>query len=161
MNDVKSSASVVVSEILDVFQDKRGWFMVVEYVGDLEKEIALFLIVKAMLPAKAQFLGHARNAERLTGKARTENVVSGNIRDRHLVNVAVRFLAKIGLVGDLGVFIPIGGEHTGTARALKSNAKTADPAKQINEPKLFSPGISVAVGRRFLVQNARTEAGAF
>lgn len=161
VNDFKCPALVVVSEIFDILQNERGGLMVFENVGNLEKEVALLLVVKAVLPAKAQFLGYARDAERLAGKACTENVMRGNVRDGHLMNVPVRFFAKISLIGDLGVFVPIRGKHAFAACPLKCEAKTADSAKKVNETEVFLGCQTIhLVGGRALAQCARAIAGA-
>ena len=86
-----------------------------------EKEIALFQVFEAVLLA--------RDAERLAGEASAKYVMGWNVRDGHLANVAVRVFAKIRLIGDLGVFVPIGGEDTFAARPLKREAEAADPAE--------------------------------
>jgi hypothetical protein len=51
------------------------------------------------------------------------------------VNVAVRTLAEICLVGSLRVLVPIARKHALAARSLEGNAKATDAAKQINETK--------------------------
>ena len=51
--------------------------------------------------AEAQLLGDARDAERLAGKAGTENVMQWNGGVRHGINVPVRTLAEVGLVAKL------------------------------------------------------------
>jgi len=51
-----NQALVVSAQILDVFQYKRRGLMIVEDIGDPEEQVALFLIVKTMLPAEAEFL---------------------------------------------------------------------------------------------------------
>ena len=108
--------------------------MVFEDVGYLEEKIALFLILKAVLSAKAQFLGDAGDAEWLARKAGAEYVVRRNVRNGHLVDVPVRFLPEIRLVGDLGMFVPIGREHTFSTGTFKSDAKAADAAKKVDKP---------------------------
>lgn len=101
VDDLKRPALVVVPEVLDVFQNERGRFVIFEYVGDLKKEVALLVVVKAMLPAKAKFFGDAGDAEWLAGKSSAEDVVLGNVGNRHLVDVTMWFFAEVGLVGDL------------------------------------------------------------
>jgi hypothetical protein len=48
-------------------------------------------------------------------------------------DVAVRLLAKIRRVGELRVFVPVGGEHAPAPGAFKRNAESADAAKKVNE----------------------------
>lgn len=81
--------------------------------------VALFLVLEAVLFAEAQFLGDARDAERLAGKAGAQDVVRGNVRHGHGMDVAVRALAVIGFVGDPGLLVPVGGEDaSATGRGL-------------------------------------------
>jgi hypothetical protein len=47
------------------------------------------------------------------------------------MNVAVRSLAVIGFVGDLGLLVPIRGEDALAARALEGEPETANTAEQI------------------------------
>jgi hypothetical protein len=49
------------------------------------------------------------------------------------MDVAVRRLAKIGGVGLLRVFVPVGGEHAPAPGALKREPEAADAAEEVNE----------------------------
>jgi len=121
-----------------------------------EEQVALLLVVKAVRLAEAQFFGHARDAERLAGKAGAKNVVRGNVRHRHGMDVAVRRLAEIGGVGLLRVFVPVGGEHAFAPGTLKREPEAADAAEQINKPKLALRATAVGVvSNGFLVQILR------
>jgi len=99
----------------------------------IQAEVALFLVLEAVLFAEAQFLGDARDAEGLAGKSGAQDVVRGNVRHGHGMNVAVRALAVIGGVGDLGLLVPVGGEDALAARALEGEPEAADAAEEVNE----------------------------
>ena len=86
-----------------------------------------------MFPTKAQLLGDARDAEGLAGKASAQNVMWRNVRDGHLVDVPVRLFPKVCFIRDLGVVVPIQGEHAFAACELEGEAESADTAKQVNE----------------------------
>ena len=60
-----------------------------------------------MLASEAVFLGDTSQAEWLAWKTGTEDVMRGDFRRRNRVDVAFGFFAKIDLVGNLRVFIPI------------------------------------------------------
>ena len=107
VHDLKRAALVVAAEVLHVLQHKRLGPVVINDVREGEEEVALFLVLEAVLLAEAQFLGDARDAEGLAGKAGAQNVVRGNVRHGHGMNVAVRSLAVIGCVGDLCLFVPV------------------------------------------------------
>jgi hypothetical protein len=57
--------------------------VVVNQFGQLEEEVALFLVLEAVFLAEAEFLGDARDAERLAGKAGAEDVVRRDGVVRH------------------------------------------------------------------------------
>ncbi len=118
---------------VDVLQHERRGPVVINDVGQREEEVALFLVLEAVLFAKAQFLGDARDAERLAGKAGAQDVVRGNVRHGHGVDVAVRALAVIGFVGDLRHLVPVGGEDALPTRALEGVTESANAAEEINE----------------------------
>ena len=135
VNDLERAALVVAAEILHVFQHERGRLVNIDNVRQREEQVALFLVLETVLFAEAQFLGNARDAERLAGKTGTKNVVLRDLINRHRMDVAVRFLAKISRVGFLRFLIPIRGENAFTTGFFKREAETADAAKQINETK--------------------------
>ena len=54
IDNIERLAAVMAFEVLDVLQDKSCGTMEVEDLGDGEKEIALFFVVKAVLAPKAQ-----------------------------------------------------------------------------------------------------------
>jgi len=107
--------------------------VVINDVREGEEEVALFLVLEAVLFAEAQFLGDARDAEGLAGKSGAQNVVRGNVRHGHGMNVAVRTLAVIGGVGDLRLLIPVGGENALAARALEGVAEAPNAAEEVYE----------------------------
>lgn len=86
-----------------------------------------------VLLAEAEFLGDARDAERLAGKAGAKDVVRRDGVVGNGVNVAVRLFPKIRLVGDLRLFVPVGGEDTFATRALEGDAEAANAAEEVNE----------------------------
>ena len=117
------------AEVLHVLQHKRGRLVVINYRLDIEEEVALFLVLEAVLFAEAQFLGDARDAEGLARKSGAQNVVRGNVRHGHGMNVAVWALAVIGFVGDLSHLVPVGGKDALAARALESVSESANAAE--------------------------------
>jgi hypothetical protein len=133
INDVEGLAAIVTLEVLDVLQDEGGGAVEVEDVGDGEEEVALLHVLEAVLAAEAQFLRHSRDAEGLAGEAAAEDVVRGDVGDGDAVDVAVRALAEIGLVGLLAEFVVVGREDAFTARLLERDAKAANAAKKVNE----------------------------
>lgn len=133
VDDLKRAALIVAAEVLHVLQHERRGPVVINDVGQREEDVALFLVLEAVLFAEAEFLGNARDAERLTGKAGAQDVVRGNIRHRHGMNIAVRRLAEVGGIGLLRVFVPILGENAAPARALEGEPKSANAAEEVNE----------------------------
>src|ERR1039458_4127593 len=111
VDDLKRPALVVAPEVLNVLQHKRGGLVALDDFRQREEQVALLLVVKSVRLAEAQFFGDARDAERLAGKAGAKDVVGGNVRHRHGMDVAMRRVAEIGGVGLLRVFVPVGGEH--------------------------------------------------
>lgn len=93
--DFEDAALVVPDEMLHILQHEGGRFVVLENVGDGEEEVALLFVLEAVLAAEAVFLGNAREAEGLAGKAPTENVELGNVGDGHRVDVAVGSSPKL------------------------------------------------------------------
>jgi len=134
-DDLKRAALVVAAEVFDVFQDKRGGLVIFNDVRQREEKVALLLVLKAVLPAEAQFFGDARDAERLAGKSGAQNIVLWNVCDRHGMNIAMRPLAEIGGVGFLRLLIPIRGKDALATCLLKCKAETTDAAEQISEPE--------------------------
>ena len=108
VDDLKRAALVVAAEVLHVLQHERRGSVIINDVGQREEEVALFLVLEAVLVAEAQFLGDARDAKGLAGKAGAQDVVRGNVRHGHGMNVAVGAFAVIGFVGDLGLLVPVG-----------------------------------------------------
>lgn len=147
VNDLKRPALVVAFEVLHVLQNKRGGLVELDDFRGGKEQVALFLVVKAVRLAEAQFLGDARDAERLAGKPGAKNVVFWDISHCHGMDVAVRCLAKIGCVGLLCVFVPVRRKDTITTRFFKCDAKAADATKQINELQFATRALAVgAIG---------------
>lgn len=154
INDLKGAAPVVAVEVLQVLQHEGGRLVVVENVGDGEKEVALLHVLEAVLATEAVLLGDAREAEGLAGKAAAQNVELGNVGHGHRMNVAVRGLAEVGGVGLLADLVPITGKDALRPRPLEGDAETADAAEEINEAKFpFRRGTVHAVGGRVLAEN--------
>src|ERR1051325_1165411 len=133
VDDFERAPWVVPQQVLHVFQHERGRLVMVQDGGDVEEEVALLLVLEAVLAAEAEFLRDARDAEGLAGKSGAENVERRNVGDGHGVNVAMRFLAEVGFVGDLRVLVPIAGENALAARALERDAEPANAAEEIDE----------------------------
>ncbi len=129
VNDLKRAALIVAAEVLHILQHERLWLVVLDDAGQREEEVALLLVLEAVLFAEAQFLGDARDAERLAGKSGAQDVVRGNVRHGHGMNVAVRALAVIGFVGYLRLLVPVGGEDALATGALEGVAEAANAAK--------------------------------
>ena len=108
MDDVECLATVVVLEVFDVLEDERGGAVEVEDISDGEEKVVLLDLLEAVLATEAQFLRHARDAERLTREAAAEDVVGGNVGDGDAVDVAARSLAEIRLIGLLAEFVVVG-----------------------------------------------------
>jgi len=66
-------------EVLDVFQHEGVGLVAVNEVGQFEEEVALFLVLEAVFFAEAQFLGDARDAERLIGKTSAQRMLCGGM----------------------------------------------------------------------------------
>jgi len=107
VDDLKRPPLVVALEVLHVLQHEGGGLVKLDDFRERKEQVALFLVVKAGRPAETLFFGNTRDAERLAGKSPAKNVVGRNIRDGNGVNVALRFLAKVGGVGLAGIFVPI------------------------------------------------------
>jgi len=142
VNDLKRAALVMADQMLHVFQNESGGAMVLDGIGNGEKEVALFFVLETVFLAQAQLLGDARDAEGLAGEAAIENIMRGNIGHGHGVDVAVGFLPEVRFVGDLSLRVPVGGKDALAARPFEGDAKAADAAKEINETQ---PG---AIGAR-------------
>lgn len=78
MDDLEGAPFIVPLEVFHVFQHERVGLVMVNQVREFEKEVALFLVLEAVFLAEAQFLGDARDAEGLAGKAGAQNVVRRN-----------------------------------------------------------------------------------
>ena len=135
VNDFEGPALVVPDEMLHVLQHERGRFVIVENLGDGEKEIALFYVLETVLASETVLLGDAREAERLAGKATAQDVEPGDVGHSDGMDVAMRFLPEIRLVGLLTEFVPVAGEDALRTRSFKGDAEPANAAKQINEPQ--------------------------
>ena len=133
VDDFERAPFVVPQEVFHVFQHERGRLVMVQDGGDVEEEVALLLVLEAVLAAKAEFLRNARDAEWLAGKSGAENVVLRNVGERDGVDVAVRFLAEVGFVGDLRESVPITGEDALAARLVECDAEPANAAEEIDE----------------------------
>jgi hypothetical protein len=109
----------------------------------------LLLVVEAVLSAEAVFLGNAGEAERLAGKPAAKDVVSRDVSHGYRMNVAARFFTEIGLVGDLGEFVPVGGEHALPSGFFKGDSESSNPAEEVDEAKrTWQVSVEhVAVGR--------------
>lgn len=116
--------------MLHGLQHKGGRLVLIEDFRDGEEEVALFLVLKAVLTAEAVLLGDAREAERLAGKAATENVELGNVGHRYRMNVAVRRLAEVGGVGLAAEPVPVAGEDALRTRPLEGDPEAANAAEE-------------------------------
>lgn len=101
--------------------------------SEVEEQVALPLVLEAVLAAEAEFLGDARDAEGLAGEAGAEDVELRDVGHGHVVDVAVRRFAEVGGVGDLGVLVPVAGEDALGAGALEGDPEPANAAEEVNE----------------------------
>lgn len=133
MNHCKCAALIMAFEVLDVLQHECGGLMVVEYLCDGEKEIALLLIIEPMFPAETVFLGYPSETEWLTWKTTAQNIVGRHVSDGNSVNITMGFFAEIRRVRYLRMFIPIGGEHALASDFFESDAKATNTTEEIDE----------------------------
>ena len=77
-----------------------------------KKRLPCFTSSKPCFAAEAQLLGDTRDAEGLAGEAGAKDVVRRDVGDRDGVDVAVRALAEIRLVGLLAELVVVRGEDT-------------------------------------------------
>jgi hypothetical protein len=101
--------------------------------SNVEKQIALSLVFKAMLSPQADFLGDPRDAEGLAGEARAKNVMLRDTGNRYGVDVPNGSFSKIGRVRLLTESVPIGRKHALRARMCEGDVETADPTKQVKK----------------------------
>jgi hypothetical protein len=132
-DDAEGAALVVALKVFDVFQHEGLGPVVVNEFGELEEEVALFLVLEAVFLAEAEFLGDARDAERLAGKAGAQDVVRRDGVVRHGIDVAVGTLAEVGFVSDLRLPVPVGGKDAFAARPFEGEAEAADAAEEVYE----------------------------
>src|ERR1051325_3785388 len=112
--------------MLHVFQHKGARFVVFDDVGDSEQQVFLLFALEPLLPSQTQFFRYTGDAEWLTGKARAQDVVRRNVCDRYFVNVAMRSLTNVLLVGLLPILAPNARPKALAAGALERNPKPAD-----------------------------------
>lgn len=132
-DDAEGVALVVAFQVLHVLQHEGVGPVEVDQLGEFEEEVALFLVLESVFLAEAEFLGDARDAEGLAGKAGAEDMVRRDGVVRHGVDVAVRFFPEVFRVGDLRLRIPVGGEDALAAGFLKRDAEAANPAEEVDE----------------------------
>ena len=135
VNNLKRAALVMATQVLHILQHKGGRLVVIDDRLKVKEEVALLLIVKAGGTAKTLLFGNAGNAERLAGKSRAQDVVRGNLRHCHGMDVALRFLGKIGGVGLARILVPIRGENALSPGPLKRQPEAADAAEEVDETK--------------------------
>jgi hypothetical protein len=100
-----------------------------------KKRLPCFSSSKPCLRPRLFFFGDAGEAEGLAGEAAAEDVVRGDVGDGDGVDVAVRLLAEIRLVGLLAEFVVVGGEDASAARFFEGDAEAADAAEEIDEAR--------------------------
>ena len=146
------------AEVLHVLQHEVRGLVVVEDLRDGEEEVALLLVLEAVLAAEAVLLGHAREAEGLARKAAAEDVVRRDVGYGHGMDVAMGFLAEVRLVGLPGILVPVAGEDALRARLLEGDAEPADAAEQVNETQ--GAGRRALLGRGALLPSDARRSGA-
>lgn len=140
MDDLEGAPLVVPNEVLHIFQNEGGRLVVIENFGDREEEVSLLFVLKAVLAAQTVFLGDAREAEWLTGKAAAEDVELRDVCHGNRVNVAMWRFTEVCRVGLLAELVPVTGENAARPGPLESNPKPADAAEEINEAKVTVHG---------------------
>lgn len=148
MDDLEGAPLVMPNKVLHIFQHEGGRLVVIENFGDGEEEVSLLFVLKAVLAAQTIFLGDAREAERLAGKAAAEDVELRDVCHGNRVNVAMWRFTEICSVGLLAKLIPVAGENAACPRPLESNAEPAYAAEQVDEAEMSVHGSLVDSIRR-------------
>jgi hypothetical protein len=117
----------------------------VDDFGEMEKEVSLLLVFKAMLPAEAEFLGDAGDAEGLAREARTKDIMVGDVvvfeKSWRALQVYVSGFSDITIwqhavicsIGIPRLFIPIGCPYAFGTSFLEGIVKTTDSAEEVYE----------------------------
>lgn len=134
VDDLERPSLVMIDKILDVLQQESLRLVMLDDLGDIEKQGALCLIKKPVWTVKRVFLGYTGNRERLAGKSGQQQIMSGDALDRNLGDVAFHLMVaiEIGEVSDLGIFVPFACEDA-LAPFLKASPQPPDSCKQVNE----------------------------
>ena len=133
VNHLPGAPFVMRFQVLDIFEQQHRRTFRFHDGGQIEKKIALRHAIETMRHAEALAPGYARDRERLTGEASGKNIVMRYPRHVDSADIAVRSIAIPGLVGFLGIFIPLAGKSARSAQLLKRAAKAADSGEQIDK----------------------------
>ena len=107
-DNFESPPFVVAFEVLYVFKNKRRWAMVVEYFCNLKEQIALLLILEAVLAAKADFLGNASETEWLAGESAAQDVELLNVLlEVYSMDIAMGRFPEVRSISNLAIFVPV------------------------------------------------------
>ncbi len=146
-------------EVLDDLKEKYRRPFDRDDVGDLEEQVALLFIIKAVGFTKALLFGDAGKRKGLARKAGRKNVM---IRDGP-VNICIGlkqidvppdvFLRLVvpRAVGLPGVFVPFGGEGATPSEPGQGAPESANPGEQVNEGERQGRGLKAydrAIGRK-------------
>ena len=104
----------------------------------IEEQRPLGFAFEAVWASQRIFLGHAGDAERLTGEAGKQNVMVGNVGDINLRDIArkrVGVVWKVGLVGLPAVVIPFAREDTPASGCFEPKPHPSDTGEQVDERK--------------------------
>src|SRR5260370_38385216 len=112
-------------QIRNVLKNDVLRLVMLEHPKDVLEKVAPFRAIEALLVSG---LG-----ERLAGRARTEDVVSGNAGNGHLTDVSARAHAEVFLVKSLQVYIELAGKYAVMAQALQADMKSSEPCEQVHE----------------------------
>ena len=63
------------AQVFDVFQHESLRLIVIDDLGEVEEQVALLFVIKAVLASKAQFLRDAGDAERLAREAGAKDIM--------------------------------------------------------------------------------------
>lgn len=134
-NHLEGPAFVVTTKVFDIFEEEHWRFFYGEDLENIEEKRSLSLVLKAVCPSEAVFLGNTRQGEGLTGKPGEQNIVPGNSVLVDFGDVAFDWVA-VGMVGGIGfdrVRVPLRCVDAPAAEGFESRPESSDSCKQVDE----------------------------
>ena len=131
-DDLKRAALVVAEEVFDVFQHEGGGPVVVDDFGEREKEVALFLVLEAVLAAEADFLETPARLKGWQGKP-AQRMSCAECRPPPRNGCRRAASRRNWRRRSARLFVPVGGENALAPGALEGDAETANAAEEVNE----------------------------